>query len=47
MVIKITGSNVYFNFCDKNAADFVDMFREFELKKRCFSGKRKYIIRKV
>jgi hypothetical protein len=24
MVIKITGSNVYFNFCDKNAADFVE-----------------------
>jgi hypothetical protein len=47
MVIKITGSNVYFNFCDKNAADFVDMFREFELKKRCFSGKEKQITIKI
>ena len=47
MVIKITGSNVYFNFCDKNAADFVDMFREFELKKRCFSGNEKQITIKI
>ena len=47
MVIKITGNNVYFNFCDKNAADFVDMCREFELKKRCFSGKEKQITIKI
>jgi molecular chaperone DnaK (HSP70) len=47
MVIKITGSNVYFNFCDKHAADFVDMFREFESKKICFSGKEKQISIKI
>ncbi|CAC5415252.1 unnamed protein product [Mytilus coruscus] len=38
LIIKIVGSPVYLNFCEKNAADFVDMFREFELKKRGFSG---------
>ena len=43
MVIKITGSKVYFNFCDENDADFVVMFREFESKKRCFSGNEKQI----
>ena len=47
MVIKITGSNVYFNFCDKNALDFEDLFREFELKKRCFTGKEKRITVKI
>lgn len=47
MIIKITGSSVYSNFCDKNAADFVDMFREFELKKRGFSGKEKLMTIKI
>lgn len=47
MLIKIIGSNYYLKFCDENAADFVDMFREFELKKRGFSGKEKQITIKL
>ena len=43
MIIKITGSNVYLNFCDKNVYYFEDLIREFEWKKRCFPGKEKKI----
>lgn len=38
LIIKIIGNNIYLQFCDKNAADLVDMNREFELKKREFKG---------
>jgi hypothetical protein len=43
MIIKITGSNVYLNFCDKNVYYFEDLIREFEWKKRCFPGKEEKI----
>lgn len=38
LIIKIIGNPIFLKFCDENAADFVDMFREFELKKREFKG---------
>ncbi|CAG2207883.1 unnamed protein product [Mytilus edulis] len=38
LIVKIIGNPIFLKFCDENAADFVDMFREFELKKREFKG---------
>ncbi|XP_069129617.1 heat shock 70 kDa protein 12A-like isoform X2 [Argopecten irradians] len=35
MIIKIVGNPIMQSFCRAQTADFVDMFREFETKKRC------------
>ncbi|XP_021355916.1 heat shock 70 kDa protein 12A-like isoform X2 [Mizuhopecten yessoensis] len=35
MIIKIVGNPTMQQFCHEQTSDFVDMFREFETKKRC------------
>ncbi|XP_033742411.1 heat shock 70 kDa protein 12A-like isoform X2 [Pecten maximus] len=35
MIIKIVGNPIMQRFCLEQTSDFVDMFREFETKKRC------------
>ncbi|CAC5359625.1 unnamed protein product [Mytilus coruscus] len=41
LIIRIVGTPVYLDFCEKNAADFVDIFRELEKHKSVFSGEGK------
>ncbi|CAC5406420.1 unnamed protein product [Mytilus coruscus] len=37
--IKLVGKPSYLHFCEQNPADVADMYREFRLKKKIFSGK--------
>ncbi|CAC5359624.1 unnamed protein product [Mytilus coruscus] len=38
-IIKLVGKPSYLHFCEQNPVDVADMYRDFHLKKKIFSGK--------
>lgn len=46
-IIKLVGKPSYLHFCKQNPADVADLYREFQFKKKIFSGKEKNISIKI
>lgn len=46
-IIKLVGKPSYLHFCEQNPADVADLYREFQFKKKFFSGKENNISIKI